>query len=350
MTLGNKIQSIRTAYGMSQEQFGEVLNTSRQTVSKWELDQVIPDIRKIVAISRFFCVSTDSLLLDVTTFAEEGERFLCGVYRGKNIEIVETERVALIYYCNEDKSVMGAKAYIGYGKQKTCKAVCERDIIREITRYAFENKDGEFIYNEESLTEVLSELFSREQLSRMNCIDKFYVNHGEIEMPSVDEAGIKRCLTLWQMGTEYHVGKDYFTIVLNTSQTEYNFNIAEENTDIYCGIMYMQAFDLGIQSFGQFFRLRNQGDNSQRYCRFYCDFTYEKPNVQFHTNDVALGNCVAIGNDYIWFVKRYSNEEIVLQGCAEEEYIYRKDGIKLERYAMDSLLSASHKRVLDLER
>ena len=43
MTLGNKIQEIRLARGMSQEQFGELLNTTRQTVSKWELDQVVPD-------------------------------------------------------------------------------------------------------------------------------------------------------------------------------------------------------------------------------------------------------------------------------------------------------------------
>ena len=62
MTLGSKIQEIRNARSMSQEQFGEMLNVSRQTVSKWELDQVIPDIRKIVAISRFFCVSLDDLL------------------------------------------------------------------------------------------------------------------------------------------------------------------------------------------------------------------------------------------------------------------------------------------------
>ena len=65
MTLGNKIQEIRTARNMSQEEFGEVLGTTRQTVSKWELDQAVPDIRKIVAISRLFCVSTDDLLVKI---------------------------------------------------------------------------------------------------------------------------------------------------------------------------------------------------------------------------------------------------------------------------------------------
>ena len=115
MTLGNKIQEIRSARGMSQEQFGEMLGTTRQTVSKWELDQVVPDIRKIVAISKLFCVPTEDLLLNVTTFENEGVRFSCGVYRDVKSEIVETEKVALEYYCNEDKSVMGAKVYEGNG-------------------------------------------------------------------------------------------------------------------------------------------------------------------------------------------------------------------------------------------
>ena len=65
MTLGNKIQEIRTERHMSQEQFGELLDTTRQTVSKWELDQVVPDVRKLIAISRIFCVSMDELLLNV---------------------------------------------------------------------------------------------------------------------------------------------------------------------------------------------------------------------------------------------------------------------------------------------
>jgi len=127
MTLGNKIQEIRNARGMSQEQFGEMLGTTRQTVSKWELDQVVPDIRKIVAISKLFCVPTEELLLHVTTFESEGVRFSCGVYRNSKSEIVETEKLALEYYCNEDKSVMGAKLYEGNGDVKSLIAVSPQE-------------------------------------------------------------------------------------------------------------------------------------------------------------------------------------------------------------------------------
>ena len=98
MTLGNKIQEIRLAKGLSQEQFGELLDTTRQTVSKWELDQVVPDVRKIIAISRLSGVSLDELLLKATNFETEGVPLSGGVYGKSTAEILETVRLALEYY------------------------------------------------------------------------------------------------------------------------------------------------------------------------------------------------------------------------------------------------------------
>ena len=62
MTLGEKIFSMRTERGFSQETLGEKLGVSRQSVSKWETDQSVPELDKIVAISEVFGVSTDYLL------------------------------------------------------------------------------------------------------------------------------------------------------------------------------------------------------------------------------------------------------------------------------------------------
>ena len=59
MTLGNRIQEIRNEAGLSQEAFGERIGVTRQTVSKWELDQVYPELEKIVLISKVFKVTTD---------------------------------------------------------------------------------------------------------------------------------------------------------------------------------------------------------------------------------------------------------------------------------------------------
>lgn len=62
MTLGEKIYRLRSQRGLSQEAFGEALGVSRQSMSKWETDQSVPELDKIVAISEIFAVSTDYLL------------------------------------------------------------------------------------------------------------------------------------------------------------------------------------------------------------------------------------------------------------------------------------------------
>lgn len=77
MTLGEKIYRLRTEKNLSQEAFGECLGVSRQSVSKWETDQSVPELEKIIAISELFDVTTDYLLKDRedrTNRAEETNR------------------------------------------------------------------------------------------------------------------------------------------------------------------------------------------------------------------------------------------------------------------------------------
>ena len=61
-TLGRRIQEGRRAAGLSQEALGERLNVSRQAVSKWEADAAIPELEKLIAMSRVFGVSIGELL------------------------------------------------------------------------------------------------------------------------------------------------------------------------------------------------------------------------------------------------------------------------------------------------
>ncbi len=62
MTIGEKIVLLRTSAKMSQEQFAEKLSVSRQSVSKWEMDQSLPQIDKILQICELFSISADQLL------------------------------------------------------------------------------------------------------------------------------------------------------------------------------------------------------------------------------------------------------------------------------------------------
>ncbi|MBQ3112482.1 MAG: helix-turn-helix transcriptional regulator, partial [Firmicutes bacterium] len=64
MSLGENISALRKKQGWSQEELALKLEVTRQSVSKWESDQSVPDIERIIAISRLFGVSTDVLLLD----------------------------------------------------------------------------------------------------------------------------------------------------------------------------------------------------------------------------------------------------------------------------------------------
>ena len=64
MTIGKKIARLRTLMGLSQEQLADKVWVSRQSVSKWELDQALPQIDKVILLCELFKVSTDELLCE----------------------------------------------------------------------------------------------------------------------------------------------------------------------------------------------------------------------------------------------------------------------------------------------
>lgn len=62
MTFGKRLQQVRKAAGLSQEQLAELVGMSRQAVSKWETDQAAPDIDKLASLCGVLGVSADELL------------------------------------------------------------------------------------------------------------------------------------------------------------------------------------------------------------------------------------------------------------------------------------------------
>lgn len=64
MTLGMKICELRKRLGVSQEELASQIGVSRQTISKWERDESLPELDKVKALSAIFSISTDYLLLD----------------------------------------------------------------------------------------------------------------------------------------------------------------------------------------------------------------------------------------------------------------------------------------------
>ncbi len=329
MTLGQRIQQIRNSALLSQEAFGEKLGVTRQTVSKWELDQAVPEISKIVMMSQFFHVTTDSILVEnISTFDSTGEQFVCGVYKSGCCEVVETEMFALVYYSSHNDTVLGTRLYAEFDGQKRLYAVCEYNKSDKSIGYAYiaGEQSNAVCANDEDLKSKLEQVYDEQRKKNMKRTEIFYVNHGTVSMPTVKDAGIKKCLMAWRMSDSIRATEKFFRFTLCTGNTDYNFSIEPRDTNIYCGIFYDIPFDLGMLGSRQFFRIRNYKDNSEPWCQFFSDLGYEcrVENVDIPTEKCELGKCVNTSEGIMWGIKRYTDDQIVLQGCGDDEYTYNR--------------------------
>lgn len=62
MSVGQKLLDLRKSKQLSQEEVAEKLNVTRQTISKWETEQSMPDFDKIVPLCKLYEISADELL------------------------------------------------------------------------------------------------------------------------------------------------------------------------------------------------------------------------------------------------------------------------------------------------
>ena len=71
MSLGKNIQYLRKQKRIPQEQLAEIMSVSRQTISRWEADEIIPELDKLVALSDLFACRLDALVKeDMPAFDE----------------------------------------------------------------------------------------------------------------------------------------------------------------------------------------------------------------------------------------------------------------------------------------
>ena len=74
MTFGNKLLQLRKDRKMSQDMLAEKLNVSRQAVSKWELDETLPDTDNLIKIADLFYVSVEYLVNEDVYKVESGNK------------------------------------------------------------------------------------------------------------------------------------------------------------------------------------------------------------------------------------------------------------------------------------
>ena len=73
MNIADRILYLRKSKGISQEELADKVGVSRQAVSKWESEQSMPDVEKIIIMSDFFGVTTDYYILNDIEVVENKE-------------------------------------------------------------------------------------------------------------------------------------------------------------------------------------------------------------------------------------------------------------------------------------
>ena len=71
MSLGKNIQYLRKQKRISQEQLAEMMSVTRQTISKWEADEIIPELNKLVVLSDLFSCKLDALVKEDMNAGDE---------------------------------------------------------------------------------------------------------------------------------------------------------------------------------------------------------------------------------------------------------------------------------------
>ena len=87
MSLGHNIQYLRKQRKMTQEELAENMSVSRQTISKWESDDVVPEMNKLIDMCNFFSCKLDNLVREDMTVLND-------IYSAVTIQTVEAFKMA----------------------------------------------------------------------------------------------------------------------------------------------------------------------------------------------------------------------------------------------------------------
>lgn len=105
--IGENIRCLRKARALTQEQFAEELNVSRQAVAKWESGETVPDIYNCIAIGGFFCIPIDDLVKGRAESDLGKGKFLFGtVTVGERGQIVIPKKAREVFKINKGDIIL----------------------------------------------------------------------------------------------------------------------------------------------------------------------------------------------------------------------------------------------------
>ncbi len=131
MTFSEKLLLLRRQKGMSQEQLAEMLDVSRQSVSKWEAQQTLPEPSKLILISEIFEVSIDQLLKDDLSVADQGATTI-------DAEVIDNAPATVkldVMFCTKcGKENRADSAFCGYCGNPFTSFVADKPETGELTK------------------------------------------------------------------------------------------------------------------------------------------------------------------------------------------------------------------------
>ena len=104
MRLSEKIMELRKKSGWSQEELAEQLGVSRQSVSKWENGESVPELDKIIRMSELWNVSTDFLLKEEETMQEEPVEENTSEFEDESTETYQKEQAQRGRYVSREEA------------------------------------------------------------------------------------------------------------------------------------------------------------------------------------------------------------------------------------------------------
>lgn len=135
MSLGNKIVKIRKDNKMSQEDFAEIFNVTRQTISSWENSKSYPDIESLIKISDKFNISLDILLKEDKVMIKEIDK------ERKNYKTIKKVLFIICFVLIIAGIIYGVN-YVSFNKKyNAVKNEIETKYYQTLKDYKFEKKD-----------------------------------------------------------------------------------------------------------------------------------------------------------------------------------------------------------------
>ena len=118
MTIGERLLNLRKEKNLSQEDLANELNVSRQSISKWETNQSMPDFDKIVSLCKYFNITTDELLTGNKDIVEAEEMNIKTNY-ARNLAIsiglyIFSLTALILFAAGFDQPVVGVCAFFTF--------------------------------------------------------------------------------------------------------------------------------------------------------------------------------------------------------------------------------------------